>query len=97
MSERHRPAHFHDYPDASEVVPGVFVIPGDSVYIVDDDGEVVMWNLDEWAEDQTSVTAAICACILAAVKGAKAVRQNIADKGATLTALIDETDYKVSE
>ena len=32
-----RPDHFDSYSEIPEIVPGVFVSPGDAVYIVDDD------------------------------------------------------------
>ena len=68
---------YEDDPNLIEVTKGVFVSVGDAVYIVDDQGEVTSWNQDEWSEDTESVTACAVACIVAAQKGASAVRKNI--------------------
>lgn len=91
-----RPAHYQEYEDMTEVVPGVFYEPGAGVYIVDDLGEVVCWVDSEW-EDPLAVTACVNACILAAVKGAAAVRENLwgRNSGARLEALCEETHEKV--
>jgi hypothetical protein len=87
-----RPKHYQEYQNLSEIVPGVFVEPGDGVYIVDDQGEVVSWTKDEWAEDPWAVTAAVCACILAARRGPAAVRQSLfSQAGNLLDDLIEET------
>jgi len=86
-----RPEHYAEYADSTEIVPGVFVDPGDAVYIVDDIGEVASWNADEWAEDPEAVTATINACIVATKYGPAAVRKNIENKGATLMSLIEST------
>lgn len=87
--------HMDDYRDQTEVVPGVFVDPGESVTIVDRDGEVVHWTADEWIEDPEAVTATVNLSILAAVKGPEAARESIEQKGKTLVDLIDETMYRV--
>ena len=86
-----RPNHYDQYADIPEIVPGVFVSPGECVHIVDDQGEVVSWTGDEWDADPESVTATINAVILAAKFGPAAVRRNIADKGQTIENLIRET------
>lgn len=80
-----------DYPGCSEIVPGVFVAPGDAVYIADADGEIATWNADEVAEDKEAFTAALCAVALATSRGPEAVRANIRDKGDTLDDLINDT------
>lgn len=89
-----RPAHYAEYADLPEIVPGVFVA-GDAVYIVDDDGEVVSWNADEIADDSMAFTAAVSAVALAAKRGAAAVRANIETAGDTLDDLILETDAEI--
>jgi hypothetical protein len=89
-----RPAHFQQYAEMTEVVPGVFVNRGKSVHLVDDSGEVIGWNKDEWADDPLAVTACVNACLLAAVKGVAAVRETLHGSGGQLTALIDETFHK---
>jgi hypothetical protein len=76
-----------------EVVPGVFIEPGSAVYIVDEIGEVVSWNEDEF-DDPFAVTAALNAVALAASKGAGAVRQNLLDHGISLDALLCETQAR---
>jgi len=86
-----RPEHFEDYPHATEITPGVFVDPGNAVYLCDEQGEVATWNCDEVAEDPEAFTAAITAVVLAASYGASEVRKNIDDKGATLDKVIDNT------
>jgi hypothetical protein len=83
--------HYAEYADIPEIAPGVFVTPGDAVYIVDDEGEVVTWNADEAAEDGFAFTAALNAVALATKHGAAAVRANIADAGQTLERMILET------
>ena len=85
-----RPKHFDDYSDIPEIISGVFVDPGNAVYIVDDEGEIVSWNADEWAEDSEAVTATANACILASVKGAKEVRENIRNYGSSIRDLQEE-------
>lgn len=75
---------YENYPDLIEVTKGVFVSSGEAVYIVDDQGEVTSWNLYEWADDPESVTACVVACIVAAQKGASAVRKNIELSGQIL-------------
>ena len=86
--------HLDDWSDTTEVVPGVFVDPGNNVTIIDDQGIVTSWSADEWAEDPDAVTACVNASILAAAKGSAAVRANIGN-GETLRDLIDETMAKV--
>ena len=68
---------FESDPDLIEVTKGVFVSSGEAVYIVDDQGEVISWNLDEWTDDPEIVTGCVVSCIVAAQKGASAVRKNI--------------------
>ncbi len=92
-----RASHYAGYAHDPEIVPGVFVSTEDqAVYIVDDRGEVACWNSDEWAEDPEAAIATINAVILAAVKGAAAVRENIKLKGHTLKQLIHETAGRVA-
>lgn len=91
-----RPKHFAEYAGMNEPVPGVFVETGSAVYIVDDVGEVVSWNADEWAEDPESVTGMVNAVALAAVKGAAAVRQNIGLHGHVLKQLMHETAGRIA-
>ena len=90
-----RPPHYAEYQDIPEIVPGVFVLPGAGVYIVDDDGEVCSWNDGEWEGDPEAVTATVNAVALAAAKGAAAVRRNIASRGAVIDQLIQETGERV--
>ena len=71
-----------------EVCKGVFVSAGEAIYIVDECGEVTSWNQDEWAEDAESVTACAVACIVAAQKGAGAVRRNIELSGSIVRDMI---------
>lgn len=85
-----RPAHFKEYENLPEIVPGVFIEADAGVYIVDDVGEVVMWSPSEW-EDPSAVTAALVAVALAARRGASAVRRNLETQGATVDGLITET------
>lgn len=87
-----RPHHYKEYSDLPEIAPGVFISLGTAVYIVDDEGEVCSWNIDEWLDDRESITAAITAVTIACMKGSSAVRQNIADRGATLRQLIKEVE-----
>jgi hypothetical protein len=87
-----RPQHFDNYSGIPEIVPGVFVEPGDAVYIVDDEGEIVSWNCDEWNDDPEAVTATVNAVALAVSKGANAVRENIKQEGQVLRNLIMDTD-----
>lgn len=91
-----RPRHFDNYSGIPEIVPGIFVEPSDAVYIVDDEGEVVSWNSDEWEEDPEAVTATVNAVILATKQGANAVRQNM-KTGGILRSLIMDTDTEVNE
>ena len=77
------------YENLSEISRGVFVSPGDAVYIVDDIGEVCSWNLDEWAEDADTVTATIFAVAIASKLGPEAVRANIESKGLVLEKLVE--------
>jgi len=92
MPISNRPSHFHGYEQAfTEIVPGVFYAPGDAVYIVDDEGEVVSWNRDEWHDDSEAVTATVTAVALAAKCGAAAVRCNINSGGEALDELLIET------
>lgn len=86
-----RPQHFQEYEDMTEIVPGVFVNPGDSVYIVDEQSEIVSWNTDEWQNDPESITATINAVILATKYGAKAVRENIEYHGKIMDVLVAQT------
>ncbi len=74
------------------VVPGVYIVPEDAVYITDDQGEIVTWNSAEVADDPSAFTAALHAVVLATAKGPAAVRQNLAEKGAVLTRLYDQTN-----
>lgn len=68
------------YKDSIEVVPGVFVAP-DALYIVDDQGEVCMWNIDEVSEeDNNAFTAAINAVAIAAKYGANKCRKVLKDQ-----------------
>lgn len=94
-----RPQHYNQYDDTVEIVPGVFVDAGESVTIVDDQGEIVHWTADEWKDDPLAVTATVNAVALATKKGANAVRQNIArnKQGIVLKQLIDETHELVSK
>lgn len=85
-----RPPHYNEYLSMPEIVPGVFA-DDDGVYIVDDQGEVCCWTGNEWDEDREAIVATITAVALAAAKGSSAVRQNIADRGETLTNLLQET------
>lgn len=71
-----RPKHYDDYADMNEVAPGVFVSPGDGVYLVDDIGEVVCWVATEM-EDPEAFTAAVSAVALAASKGVGEVRKKL--------------------
>jgi hypothetical protein len=79
---------YEDDPNLIEVTKGVFVSVGDAVYIVDDQGEVTSWNQDEWSEDAESVTACAVACIVAAQKGAGAVRRNMELSGSIVRDMI---------
>ena len=79
---------YEDDPNLIEVTKGVFVSVGDAVYIVDDQGEVTSWNQDEWSEDAESVTACVVACIVAAQKGAGAVRKNIELSGSIVRDMV---------
>jgi hypothetical protein len=88
-----RPKHFDDYADMTEIVPGVFIVPGDGVYIVDDIGEVCCWVASEWQEDPEAATATAYAVALAASMGANAVRRNLESGGKVIEGLIDRT-YK---
>ena len=90
---QNRATHYDNYSEYTEIVPGVFYEPGDAVYIVDDEGEVISWNCDEWADDTDAITATITAVVLATKRGAMAVRTNINGGGAELIDLIEET-YK---
>jgi hypothetical protein len=93
-----RPQHYQEYDDTVEVVPGVFVDAGESVTIVDDQGEVAHWTADEWQEDANAVTATVNAVILATKNGPNAVRQNLkpGKQGDALKHLIDQTHELVS-
>lgn len=79
---------YEDDPNLIEVTKGVFVSVGDAIYIVDDQGEVTSWNQDEWSEDSDSVTACAVACIVAAQKGAGAVRKNIELSGQIVRGMV---------
>ncbi len=79
---------YEDDESLVEVTKGVFVSVGDAIYIVDDQGEVTSWNCDEWVEDPDSVTACAVACIVAAQKGAGAVRKNIELSGSILRDMV---------
>lgn len=79
---------YEDDESLVEVTKGVFVSVGDAIYIVDDQGEVTSWNCDEWAESPDSVTACAVACIVAAQKGAGAVRKNIELSGSILRDMV---------
>jgi hypothetical protein len=79
---------YEDDPNLIEVCKGVFVSAGEAIYIVDECGEVTSWNQDEWAEDAESVTACAVACIVAAQKGAGAVRRNIELSGSIVRDMI---------
>ena len=59
-----------------EEFPGVFIEDG-SVHIVDDMGEVVMWDFTELAEDPDSMAAAFCAVATAAAVGPQKVRAKL--------------------
>ncbi len=83
-----------EYPNSNEIVPGVFVTPGEAVYIVDDKGEVVTWNADEAAADPEAFTAALAAVALAASEGAGAVRDNIGSNSERLRERIEKTLLK---
>lgn len=85
-----RPAHYADYEQLPEIVPGVFIEAEAGIYIVDDVGEVVMWSPSEW-EDPSAVSAALHAVALAAKQGAAAVRRNLETQGTVLARLILET------
>lgn len=91
-----RPKHYANYEkDMSELVPGVFLSPGEALHIVDDEGEACSWTVDEWGEDPEAVTAAITAAVIAAAKGSAAVRENIKMGGTVLQAMLDETQTLV--
>lgn len=60
----------------NEVFPGVFIEDG-SVHIVDDIGEVVMWDFTELAEDPDAMAAAFCAVATAATLGPQKVRARL--------------------
>ena len=92
-----RPKHYDQYADIPEIVPGVFVEPGDAVYIVDAQGEVCSWNADEWQEDPEAVTATVSAVILAATLGAAACRENLKDRGTLVEGLIRRTRRLVGQ
>jgi len=92
-----RAKHFEQYGDIPEVVPGVFVDPGQMVYIVDARGEVVSWGEDEWADDTYSVTAAVTAVAIAALDGASMVRLNIARSGEVLRSFIGLTAERLQD
>ena len=82
------------YPGAVEVVPGVFIDPpcgGASIFIADEEGEIVMWNHDEITEDVSGFTAALTAVAIAAKMGPEAVRRNIIEQGQVLRHLIERT------
>lgn len=91
-----RPHHYMLYSGIPEVAPGVFVDPGESVTIVDDEGEVATWTADEVAEDDDAFTAAVNAAVLAALKGAAAVRENIETRGEVLVRHIEEVASKIA-
>lgn len=91
-----RPKHYADYADFTEVLPGVFYEPGAAVYIVDDEGEVVSWNADEWAEDPFAVTATVMAVAVAVHCGVEAVRENMQTRGELLQRLISRTYDEVT-
>lgn len=87
-----RPAHYANYEQLPEIVPGVFIEAEADIYIiyiVDDVGEVVMWSPSEW-EDPSAVSAALHAVALAAKQGAAAVRRNLETQGTVLARLILE-------
>ncbi len=86
-----RPKHFQEYENMTEIVPGVFVNPGESVHIVDEIDEVACWNNDEWQDDPESITATVNAVILATKYGAKAVRENIEYHGKIMDVLVAQT------
>lgn len=86
---------FNEYDHLVEIVPGVFLDNGSeevtAVYIVDDAGEVVCWNTDEFADDATGFTAALTAVAIAAKYGASMVRTNIETSGQVVIDLCNET------
>jgi hypothetical protein len=86
---------FDEYREYIELVPGVFLDNIDpdntAVYIVDRNGEVVMWNSDEVAEDPYAFTAAITAVALAAKYNASKVRLNLENNGQCVDDMIRHT------
>lgn len=87
-----RPAHYAEYEDMTEVVPGVFIDDSDTgIYIVDDEGEVCCWVESEWIEDPTVAMTVARAVAIASSMGAQHVRANIENKGNTLMGLINRT------
>lgn len=64
----------------NEVVPGVFIEDG-SVHIIDDIGEVVMWDYQEFEEDSGAASAALYAVAMATAHGPEYVRQTLKKKG----------------
>lgn len=85
-----------EYPGCVEVVNGVFISDEGEVYIHDTEGEVCCWVHDELVEDPQAATAAFTAIALAAKMGAKAVRNNLVDRGTTLGVLVKHT-ARISE
>jgi len=79
------------YPGCNEIVRGVFIAPGEAVYIADEQGEIATWNADEVAEDPDAFTAALAAVALATKEGPQAVRDNITSKGERLRERIEAT------
>jgi uncharacterized OB-fold protein len=83
-----------------EIFPGVFICSDDNacdVHIVDLEGEVVTWTFDEICECPKTFEAALVAVGLAVLKGPKAVRENISDKGATLHEIYIQTQGHQNE
>jgi hypothetical protein len=61
-----------------EIVPGVLLGGEESVHIVDDLGEVVMWEFSEF-EDESAIVAAIHAVALTGLNGPVCIRKILGD------------------
>lgn len=92
---------FDEYKQYIELVPGVFLDNTDpdatAVYIVDRNGEIVMWNSDEVAEDPYAFTAAVTAVALAAKYDVSKVRLNLENGGQCVDDMIRQTGKVVDK
>ena len=66
-------AHHHGVKDSGFHV----VLDADSVYLHDDEGEIVMWTQDEWTDDPQLVPVIVNAINIGHAQGPQAVRATL--------------------